>query len=275
MHGQATFTPLVASKFLLWILTIIAATVLLRRRRMSFNVRLAFLIGGTLIFGFLYGALIARGPNPNPVAALRSLLKGLLVKHQLSALLVGPVLLLLLLSWLSNKSICGYACQLGLLQDLLHQIPLPKWRPPFWLSNTVRILAFVGLIAGLVLSGLDWIGLVDPFRLFRFNFDLLVGLTVGIVLLTSLFIYRPWCRFLCPFGLISWLVEQVSVWRVRLEPSTCKGCQLCVRACPTQAMADLYAGKKIRADCFACGACLSACPIEGGLAWRAWRKRSE
>ena len=88
------------------------------------------------------------------------------------------------------------------------------------------------------------------------------------VLVVSLFIYRPWCRFLCPFGLVGWLVEQISLFRPRIDREECKECQLCVKACPSRAMADIYAGKKTHADCFACGACIQACPQNDALGWR-------
>ena len=261
--------PLLISKFVLWIVSIVAVTLLLRRRKVTSRVRLAFLIGGTLLFGFIYGLLTREGLNPNPVFSIRNLLTTVLVKHQLQLPIVAMLLILLLTVFISNKSICGWGCQLGLLQDLLHRAPLPKWKPPFWLSNTVRVIAFVTLPAGLVLSGLDWIGLIDPFQLFSFNVTLGIGLFSAAVLIASLFIYRPWCHFLCPFGLVGWLVEQVSLFRPRINRAECKECQLCVEACPGQSMADFYAGKKIHADCFACGACIEACPRDEALGWHA------
>ena len=179
------------------------------------------------------------------------------------------LVILLLMVFVSNKSICGWGCQLGLLQDLLHRAPLPKWKPPFWLSNTVRVIAFGALIAGLLLSGLDWIGLIDPFQLFSFSFTLWIGLFTVALLMASSFIYRPWCHFLCPFGLLGWLVEQVSLFRPRINREECKECDLCVKACPGQAMADFRAGKKFHADCFACGACIVACPQDDALGWHA------
>ena len=46
-----------------------------------------------------------------------------------------------------SRSHCGYACQLGLPLDSLHRVPTRKWQPLFWLSNTIRIIAFVVLVA--------------------------------------------------------------------------------------------------------------------------------
>jgi polyferredoxin len=158
---------------------------------------------------------------------------------------------------------------LGLLQDLLHRAPQPKWKPAFWLSNTVRIGAFAILLGGLILAGADWIGIIDPFHLFSLTTTLESRVFAAAVLLVSLFVYRPWCQFLCPFGLIGWLVEQVSLMRPRIDRDACKECQLSVQACPTQAMSEHYEGKAIRADCFACGACLQSCASPDALQWRA------
>ena len=267
-NQPALFNSFILIKFVLWVAVMVIAAILLRRRKVTLKVRLTFLIGGMLLFGFAFGLVTRQGINPNPVFSLRNLLTSTLVHQQFIFPVVMMLVILLLMVWLSNKSICGWGCELGLLQDLLHRVPLPKWKPPFWLSNTVRIIAFVALVSGLVVAGLDWIKIIDPFKLFQFNFTLWIGLFASALLIVSLFVYRPWCQFLCPFGLIGWLVEQVSLLRPRINWEACKKCELCVKACPTQAMSNFYNGKKIHADCFACGSCIAACPQEDALGWR-------
>jgi polyferredoxin len=264
-----TLNPLILVKLVLWIATVVAATLLLRRRRVTSRMRLAFLVAGVLVFGFAFGAVVPAGRNPNPVASLRTLFTGLLVQGRFLPPIAAMLVVLLVAVLVSNKSICGWACQLGLLQDLLHRVNLPTWEPPFWLSNSVRIVAFLGLLGGLIVAGTDWIGVVDPFRLFSFNLTWGMAISSAAVLMASLFVYRPWCRFLCPFGLVSWLAEQVSLMRPRVDRDVCKACQLCLKACPSGAMGDFYDDAKLHADCFACGACIEACPQEDALGWRA------
>ncbi len=269
MPTEMTLNPLILVKFALWIATIVVVTLLLRRRKVTSKVRLWFLVGGILVFGFVFGLLIPGGLNPNPVASLRTLLTSVLVRGQLVIPVAAMLVILLVAVWVSNKSICGWACQLGLLQDLLRRAELPKWEPPFWLSNSVRILAFVGLVGGLAMAGMDWIGVIDPFQIFSLQITWAIGLFSAAVLVASLFVYRSWCRFLCPFGLVGWLLEQVSLLRPRIDREVCKECQLCVKACPSGAMDDFYADATLHADCFACGACIETCPQEGALEWRA------
>ena len=193
------FNPLALVKFVLWIAVVVITTILLRRRKVTSKVRLWFLIGGTLLFGFVFGLLTRQGVNPDPVFSVRNLLTSTLVRHQFVLPVVAMLIILLVMVWLSNRSICGWGCQLGTLQDLLHRVRLPKWKPPFWLSNTVSVIAFVALIAALVVSGLDWIGVVDPFKLFQFNFTLWIALFSAAVLVASLFT-GPGASLSAPLG---------------------------------------------------------------------------
>jgi len=58
MPNQMTLNPLVLVKFGLWIVVVIVATILLRRHKVTSRARLAFLIGGVLVFGCVFGFLI-------------------------------------------------------------------------------------------------------------------------------------------------------------------------------------------------------------------------
>jgi len=284
---QLSSMPLLFVRLALVILLVVIATILLRRGKINASIRTAFLIGGVAVLGFAFGLFGPASLDPNPVFALRSFLRsafgaapsvppGAVVPGSgpaTSRLPVGALLgVMLLVGFVSNKGICGWACQLGMAQDLLYRIKSPKLKPPFWLTNVIRIGAFTLLIGGLVSAGLDWIGVVDPFQVFRLSFGGVAGGFIAIILVASIFIYRPWCQFLCPYGLVSWGLEQFSVMRPRINRSICTGCKRCVRACPGHAMADIYAGKAVHADCFACGACIAACPKQGAIGWRTSRE---
>jgi len=74
------------------------------------------------------------------------------------------------------------------------------------------------------------------------------------LLVTGLFIGRPYCRFLCPLGVILRQFSRLSKWRVRITPNTCNQCKLCEDACPYGAIqspvpswpAETYAPDKRR-----------------------------
>lgn len=79
-------------------------------------------------------------------------------------------------------------------------------------------------------------------------------------LLLSLGVYRPFCQLICPFGLLSRLLERVSLFRVKIDRERCTECGACIRACPLEAAKGRVAGKLFPADCFSCARCLRVCP---------------
>jgi ferredoxin len=75
--------------------------------------------------------------------------------------------------------------------------------------------------------------------------------------------------WICPFGLFSWLIQDASLFRIRVNHTTCIDCGKCVRAYPTDAAKGIYEGKTVKVDCFSCARFLTACP-NGALQYRSW-----
>jgi NosR/NirI family nitrous oxide reductase transcriptional regulator len=48
----------------------------------------------------------------------------------------------------------------------------------------------------------------------------------------GMFIGRPYCRFLCPLGVLFRHASRVSKWRVGITPDDCIKCRLCEESCP-------------------------------------------
>ena len=254
---------------LIYTVLVLAALLLVRRHCCS-GWPAIFLLGVAL---FACGAVL--GKTANPMVALVKAAKSL---AGIEVAPVGRLALLTvfaLLAIIGTKAVCGWACPFGALQELLHRIPLSRQlrarlKPPFWLTNTVRIVLAMLFVAalttdlwGLRLQGQSLYHPVNPFRLF--DPRTLAGVTAVYLLVCCLLAvvwYRPHCQLVCPFGLVSWLLERVSIFRVRINRSVCTECQACVRACPGQAMQGIYAGQLLPADCFSCGACLEVCPVD-------------
>ena len=73
----------------------------------------------------------------------------------------------------------------------------------------------------------------DPYvAIFRRNGNLNILILGGILLLIGFFIGRPYCRFLCPYGVILRQLSRLSKWRVKITPTDCNQCRLCEDACP-------------------------------------------
>ena len=177
----------------------------------------------------------------------------------------------LLIVFLANKYICAWGCQLGALQDLIFQLnrnPKGKavihrlYKPPFALTNTIRMV-FLGAFTVIAFAwGLDIIEWVDPFKIFKpARLGVAGAVFVGVLLVASLFIYRPWCHLFCPFGLAGWVMEKISRVRISVDYETCIACGKCSRACPSTVMeAILTRDRKTIPDCFACYTCRDVCP---------------
>lgn len=246
-------------KFILWVLAFVAGMVLLLRRQVSTRIRVCAMGLSALVFGVWLGV------EPNAPGTV----KDALMLYGEHGVFFPPRMLalagFLLMSVIGNKVFCGWGCQFGTLQDLLSHLPTRKVKPPFWVSNLVRIL-LVSAVAGCALFiPLDILEPVDPFRVFRLGAASAVAVA-ALVLVAGVWVYRPWCTFACPFGLVSWLAERLSITRVRVNHQTCIGCRACERACPTHSMEGIRARRPLAQDCFACGACLNVCPVKA-LRW--------
>jgi ferredoxin len=90
------------------------------------------------------------------------------------------------------------------------------------------------------------------------------ALTVlALVLIASLFVERPWCRWFCPLGAVLGLIQLVSPWKIRRR----EGCTACSAAARRCALNVDVCGAKAVLDtrCNRCGECLTGCPVAGCL----------
>jgi ferredoxin-type protein NapH len=170
------------------------------------------------------------------------------------------LIIMLALSFLFGRFYCGYLCPVGAVQELGYLVPVPKLRLRSkilpYLFRWAFFLVFIGAGIALSLSILALFGIGDFFHLV-----LTTGFFVFLVLIgLSFFLYRPFCRFFCPFGAIVSLPAMGSRFKIQ-RTDACIECKKCENACPTNE------AKKtdLKAECYLCHRCLDVCPVEGAL----------
>ena len=196
--------------------------------------------------------------------------------------------ILLLYSVMFGRMICGWLCPFGWIQDLLHKIKTPKVKK----SPVTRLLSYLKYVilvffvfivpilyalrdtplpafckyicpAGTIEGGIlllsnevnnSYFSMLGP--IFTWKFLLMVSILVGCI-----FVFRLFCRFLCPLGALYGLFNRISVFGIQLNRDKCVDCNKCIATCKT----DIHhVGDQ---ECISCGECIAVCPT-GAISWK-------
>ncbi|MHC4560479.1 MAG: 4Fe-4S binding protein [Planctomycetota bacterium] len=124
-------------------------------------------------------------------------------------------------------------CPLGAVQDLVLLRPVSV---PNWAESGLRLFAYVYLGAAVLFAATGSAFVIcryDPFvSIFRLSGDFNILVLGASLLLVGVFIGRPYCRFICPYGVILRQLSRLSKWRVPITPDDCVQCRLCEDSCP-------------------------------------------
>lgn len=217
-------------------------------------------------------------PGACPIGALQAVLGDR--RYKFSYYVFG---VLLFFSVVLGRLVCGFLCPFGLVQDLLHKIPVPKWELPRKADRLLRWLKYVVLAvmviilpltltnafgiappyfceficpAGTLEGGIPLVSQSESLRqmvggLFYWKIFLLLLVVVG-----SMVIYRPFCKYLCPLGAFYGLFQRVGFFQMEVDEAKCDGCGFCEKTCPMQ----VDVRKNINsAECIRCGRCKDVC----------------
>lgn len=185
-----------------------------------------------------------------------------------------------------GRFVCGWFCPFGWLQDLLHRIPIPKtWKrlrrlPGEKFLSYFRYVMLLVLVILLPLFVVDFIGQGNPWfckwvcpsgtlsGLFLLAGNSSLRSVAGwlfawknlillITVLTSIILYRPFCRYVCPLGAIYGLFNPISLYHLEIDKEACTSCGICQRVCKLDI--PVYQTPNSTA-CIRCGDCIVACP---------------
>ncbi len=138
-----------------------------------------------------------------------------------------------------GRTFCAAVCPLGAVQEIVAVRPV---HVPAWLEHTLGLLAYIYLGAAVLFAGTGTAMVIcryDPFvALFRLSGSVNMLILAGCFLVVGVYVGRPYCRYLCPYGAILGLLSKVSRWHVRIPPDECIQCRLCEDSCPYGAIRE-------------------------------------
>lgn len=229
--------------------------------KFSDKVRTAVMASAFLIFGVapLFANYLFITPSP-VCAVTKPFLFGLKPQFLATLSAVG------VLSVISAKGFCATACPVGGLQELLYKIPFPKkLKFSFFVSNTVRTALFVLFVAIAVTLKTSTYFYYNLFDLIHWEFSMPLFelaefiLFLVIILFASVVLFKPFCYFICPMGLVTWVLEHFSFLKVRVDKNKCNSCGACEKKSPCPSVKSIVDNKLIKGDCHLCGKCLTSC----------------
>ncbi len=204
----------------------LASYLVLKRR--SRKAIFALMVFSVLYFGFWRRGCVCAVGSPQNIA-LSIFGTDYVVPITVAAFFLLPLVFTLFF----GRTFCAAVCPLGAVQDLVLRRPV---KVPAWAEGGLRLLAYTYLGAAILFAATGSAFIIcryDPFiSIFRLTGSLNILILGGCILLIGVFVGRPYCRFLCPYGVILRQLSRLSKWRVTITPDECIQCRLCEDACP-------------------------------------------
>lgn len=180
-------------------------------------------------------------------------------------------LALIPLTYVFHKTWCGWVCHLGALQEFLY---MPASKLAFMRSpkaqkvmKYIRYVLVAGLIVQLAFTHSYLFNKIDPFKTaynLGYNATYTEWILLALLVLTSVFSYRPFCKSACPIGLVLGWVSKLPGAAVLDNNDSCVNCSICATGCNQLAINRSEKVSTIdNKDCIACGECMGGCNKSG------------
>ena len=190
-------------------------------------------------------------------------------------ILAGVLVMTLLL----RRVFCGYMCPIGTISEWLQRgaarLGRGAVRVPGRLDRGLSVLKYVVLVIILYFtyraSELVFRGFDPCYALIsRHGEDITFWAyaIAGAVVLGSLVVVLPFCRWLCPLSAVLNPFSRFGLTRIKRDEDACFDCGHCAEVCPMAIPVDKL-GQVTAARCLSCLSCVDGCPArqDGAMAW--------
>ena len=143
----------------------------------------------------------------------------------------------LVFALLYGRVFCAGVCPLGAIQELtgFRPVKLPKA-----VESVMAAVPFIYLAIAVLFAALESQFIIcryDPFvGIFRLDAPYTMIVFGVLLLLAGIFINRPYCRYLCPYGVLLNIFSRFSRRHLTITPAECTNCRLCEDSCPYDAI---------------------------------------
>lgn len=201
-------------------------------RKRSRSVILSMSLVSVAYFGFFRsGCVCSVGSIQNVVMAAVD--PGYSLPWYVLLLFLIPIVFALLF----GRVFCSGVCPLGALQELIN---VRNFRLSRAVSATLSVIPWVYMAFTILYAATRSQFLIcrlDPFiGIFRLGGDIGIMCFGIILLIMSLFVGRPFCQFLCPYGALLSVFSALSWKKLEITGKGCINCALCGVSCPVDAI---------------------------------------
>ena len=209
-----------------------------------------------------------------PIGALQSVISS--KQYNFSFYVIG---FLLAIGVVFGRFICGFICPFGLMQEIIYKIPSKKIK----LFPLLKYLKYIILIVFVILLPIIWVDFTKQGRptfcmficpagtleagipmlimnnsLFNIisNVFFIKMTILVLVIIGSIFVFRFFCKTLCPLGAIYGLLNKISLYGLKVKKEDCIFCGKCEKICKM----DINPIKNPNSiEWIRCGECAAVC----------------